>query len=256
LKTFHQPKSIMKLNLLLLSATALVNAATAIDTVQLGDAGNYVILAKTGISTVPTSAITGSIAVSPITGAAITGFDLVMDSLGAFATATQFTGKAFAADFAAPSPVDLTAAVGDMEIAYTDATGRTNTDAANVNLGDGAIGGKTLTPGVYTFDRDISIGTATQVTFDAEGDADAVFIIRTSKSLLQAANTNVILAGEAQARNIFWQVAGLVDVGAGAHLEGVLLVKTSVTFKTGSSLLGRVLAQTACNLQMATITEA
>jgi hypothetical protein len=73
---------------------------------------------------------------------------------------------------------------------------------------------------------------------------------------LQAANTDVILAGGAKSENIFWQVAGLVNVGAGAHLEGVLLVKTSVTFKTGSSLLGRGLAQTACNLQMATITEA
>jgi hypothetical protein len=71
----------MKLNLLLLSAVAFVNAATAsIDTVELGTAGNYVILTKTGISTVPTSAITVDSAVSPIAATAITGFGLVMDS--------------------------------------------------------------------------------------------------------------------------------------------------------------------------------
>ncbi len=70
----------MKLNLLLLSVPALVNAATAIDEVLLGSAGNYVILTKTGISTVPTSSITGNIAVSPITVDAITGFDLIMDT--------------------------------------------------------------------------------------------------------------------------------------------------------------------------------
>jgi len=44
-------------------------------------------------------------------------------------------------------------------------------------------------------------------------------------------------------------------VGAGAHMEGILLVKTDVTFITGSSLNGRVLAQTACVLQSATIVQ-
>jgi hypothetical protein len=242
----------MKLNLFLLSAAALVNVAAAIETVDLGDAGNYVILAKTGISTVPTSIITGSIAVSPITGAAMTGFNLVMDSQGVKATSTQFSGFAYAADFAAPSPVELTAAVGFMETAYTDAAGRPNDDAARINLGGGEIGSKTLTAGVYTFGVDIGISSG--VTFDGT-DTD-IFILQTTGSVVQAANTIVTLTGGALAKNVFWQVAGLVDVGAGAHLEGVLLVKTSVTFKTGSSLLGRVLAQTACNLQMATITEA
>jgi hypothetical protein len=252
-QTFHQSKSTMKLNLLLLSAAAaLLNAATAIETVDLGTAGDYVILAKTGISTVPTSAITGDIAVSPISAAAITGFDLIMDSEGVFSTASQFTGKAYAADYASPSPVELTTAVGFMETAYTNAAGRPNDDAARINLGGGAIGGLVLTPGVYTFGVDISISL--DVTFFGT-DTD-IFILQTTGSLLQAANTKVTLTGGALAKNIFWQVASLVDVGAGAHLEGVLLVKTAVTFKTGSSLLGRVLAQTACNLQMATITEA
>jgi hypothetical protein len=59
----------------------------------------------------------------------------------------------------------------------------------------------------------------------------------------------------AKAKNIFWQVAGYVTVNAGAHMEGILLVKTKVDFITGSSLNGRVLSQTACTLQMASITE-
>jgi hypothetical protein len=63
------------------------------------------------------------------------------------------------------------------------------------------------------------------------------------------------LTNGALAKNIFWQVAGYVNVGEGAHMEGILLVKTAVTFVTGSSLNGRVLAQTACVLQMATITQ-
>jgi hypothetical protein len=87
-----------------------------------------------------------------------------------------------------------------------------------------------------------------------QGDTD-VFIIQMTGNLIQAANYNVILSNGALAKNIFWQVSGEVTVGAGAHLEGILLVKTEVLFETSSSLNGRVLAQTACNLQKATITQ-
>ena len=51
------------------------------------------------------------------------------------------------------------------------------------------------------------------------------------------------------------QVSGNVAVSARAHLEGILLAKTDVLFITGSSLNGRIFTQTACNLQMAHITE-
>jgi hypothetical protein len=240
----------MKLNLLsLLSAAAMVSAATAVEVpVELGTAGDYVILAKTGISTVPKSVITGDIAVSPIAAAAITGFDLIMDSEGVFSTASQVTGKVYASDYESPTPVELTTAVSDMETAYTNAADRTNADAARINLGAGLIGGMTLTPGVYTFGSDIKIA-GTAVTFD--GDENAVFIIQTTGNVVLEAD--VTLSGGALAKNIFWQVAGQVTVGAGMKMHGVLLVKTAVTFNTGSSLDGRVLAQTACSLQMATI---
>jgi hypothetical protein len=242
----------MKFNLLLLSAAAHVNAATAQEsTVNLGDAGNYVILAKTGISTVPASDINGDIAVSPITGAAMTGFDFVMASDGTSATSTQLTGTAYAADYTAPTPSWLTTAVLDMETAYTDAAGRPNEDAARIDLGAGDISGLTLTPGVYTFGSNIKIDL--DITF--EGSDTDIFIIQTTGNVVQAANYGVTLAGGALAKNIFWQVAGEVTVGAGSHLKGVLLVKTAVNFLTGSSLDGRILAQTACTLQMATIVQ-
>ncbi len=75
----------MKLSLFLLSTAAMANAATAAggganytNTVDLGTAGDYAILSKSGISTVPESVITGHIAVSPIGEGAITGFQLVL----------------------------------------------------------------------------------------------------------------------------------------------------------------------------------
>jgi hypothetical protein len=214
----------------------------------LSDAGNYAILAKTGISTTGTTAIIGNIAVSPIAATAMTGFDLFWS--GVAATSTLVTnGKLFASNYAAPTPVHLTTAVGAMETAYTDAAGRQTTSAATTNIGAGTLSGVTLTPGVYTFGSNVLINGDITIA----GSNTDIFIIQITGNLIQAANKNVILTGGAKWENVFWQVAGLVEVGAGAHMEGTLLVKTAVTFITGSSLGGRVLAQTACVLQSATI---
>jgi hypothetical protein len=194
----------------------------------------------------------------------MTGFDFSMDAGGEFATSAQLVGKAFAADYAAPVPTLLTTAVSAMEAAYTDAAGRLCPDAARLNLGGGTLGGAfggaefKLTPGVYRFGTDVSI--ALTIYFEGsgmnvgEGDTD-IFIIQIAGNLIQAANTQVILTNGALPQNIFWQIAGAASIDAGAHLQGNLLVKTDILFKTGSSLDGRVLAQTACNLQMATITQ-
>jgi hypothetical protein len=220
--------------------------------------GNYVILAKTGITNVVTSSITGDIAASPITGSsAITGFTLIRDVGGAFSTATQLVGKAFVADYAAPTPDTLITAVLAMEAAYDDIAGRDNYDASRINYGAGSLGGAfggagaPLTPGVYTFVTDLTI--ALDITFS--GGPEDIFIIQVNGNLVLAANKNVSLVGGALAVNIYWQVMGNVKVMAGAHMKGILLAKTNIVFVTGSSLSGRALAQTACTLQKATITE-
>jgi hypothetical protein len=246
----------MKLNILLLSAAALVNAASATlytspTAVDLGVAGDYVILAKTGIATVPSSTITGDIGVSPIAATAITGFGLTMDSKGQFSTSSQITGQAFAASYGFSTETKLTSAVGAMELAYDDADRRAP-DVTNVLEGTGNIGDQNFTRGVYSFNSDITFDKS--ITFS--GSANDVFIMQTSGSVLQAAGTSVILVGGALPENIFWQVAGHFQVGAGSVMKGVVLVKTDALFMTGSTLDGRVLAQTACNIEMAVITEA
>jgi hypothetical protein len=226
--------------------------------VNLGTAANYAILTKTGISTVPDSKITGDIAVSPIARGAMTGFSFTMGgATGELSESVQVTGTSYAANSIQTGvPADLTTAVSDMQTAYTDAAGRANSDGARINLGAGLLGGDfggstaPLTPGVYTFGTDVSING--DIVFD--GGANDVFIIQMTGSLHQFAS--VSMEGGAKAENIFWQVAGHVDVACGKHMEGILLVKTHATFKTKSTLNGRVLSQTRCNLQQAVITEA
>jgi hypothetical protein len=220
--------------------------------VDLGTACNYAIFAKSGISTEPTSDITGNIAVSPIAATAIIGFGLTLDTSAQFSTASQVTGKCFAADYAVPTPADLAAVVSDFEGAYTNASQRSATNS----IGEGDIGGQTLTTGVYTFTAGITINS--DITFD--GGSDDIFIIQIAGTLTQAANTKVILSGCVQAKNIFWQFAGAASIGAtigeGASMQGILLAFEKVTFMTGSSLVGSVLSQKRVDLQKATITQA
>ena len=217
--------------------------------VLLGAAGNYVILAKTAISTVPASAITGDIAVSPAAATFITGFDLVLDATTTFSRSTQVTGSVFAASYTAPTPTLLTVAVANMEGAYTDAASRPNPNF--LELGTGNIGGRTLVPGLYKWTSTVTIPTNVTLA----GGANDVWIFQTTGDLSMAVGTQVILSGGAQAKNVFWQVAGKVVIGGTSHFEGILLCKTDVTMQTSSTMKGRILAQTQVALQKATVTQ-
>jgi hypothetical protein len=231
---------------LAVTGTAYANGPSP---VSLGTAGNYVILAKTGISTVPPSTVTGDIAASPVAATYLTGFSLIEDATNVFWTSTQITGKAFAADNANPTPSNLTVAVLDMQAAYTDAAGRPTPDF--LELATGRIGGLTLVPGLYKWTTGISM--LEDVTFS--GGPNDTWILQTTGNVTMASVVYVNLAGGAQAKNIFWQVAGNAAFGTGSHFEGVLLCKTDVTLLTHASMNGRILSQTAAVLQKATVTE-
>jgi hypothetical protein len=215
--------------------------------VGIGTAGNYVILAKAAISTVPASAITGDIAVSPAAQTYITGFDLT-DATG-YSTSSQITGKVFAADMANPTPVNLTTAVGDMETAFVDAAGRSNPDFIELHVGD--IGGKLLIPGLYKWSGTVTAPSS----FVIAGGEDDVWIFQIAEDLTVASDINVTLTGGAQAHNIFWQVSGEVSIGTNTHFEGIILSKTAVKLLNGASLNGRILAQTAVTLDANQIVE-
>lgn len=217
--------------------------------VNLGTAGNFVILSKAGISTTGVTNITGNIGVSPIAASAITGFGLVMDRLGQFSTSALVTGKVYAADYKVPTPSMLTTAVSDMQTAYTNAAGRAPTSAATTNVGAGIIGGLTLTPGVYKWTTDVTIPT--NVTLS--GGSNDVWIFQIAGTLNISSGKKVVLIGGAQAKNIFWQVAGATTLGTNSVFNGTILDQTNIAVKTGAVLNGKALAQTAVTLQANTI---
>lgn len=212
--------------------------------VFLGKAGSFAILSKTGVTNVYASTIDGDVGTSPITGAAIH-----------LTCPEMHTGTIYTVDAAGPLPCaktdasGLTSAVSDMQTAYTDAAGRTLPDF--VELGGGEIGGLTLTPGLYKWGTDVTISS--DVTL-AGGPTD-VWIFQIAGGVNQASATRVTMAGGALPQNVFWQSAGAVSIGTTAHFEGVMLAKTLVAVKTGASVSGRLLAQTAVTLQMNTVTQ-
>ena len=213
-------------------------AAKAVD---LGTAGTFAILAKSGISNTGTTTIVGDIGVSPIDSTGITGFGLVLDASNAFSTSTLVVGQVFASDYSAPTPANLTTAVSDMETAYTDAAGRA---ASVTELGAGNIGGLTIAPGVYSWGTGVTIPS--DVTLS--GGAKAVWIFQIAGTLDISSGTRVILRGGAQSKNIFWQVAGQTTLGTTSQFKGVILDQTAIVMNTGATLDGRALAQTAVTL--------
>lgn len=216
--------------------------------VNLGSAGNFVILAKTGVSTTGTTAIVGDVGLSPAAATYITGFALTLPAYGAFSTSALVTGKVYAPGYADPTPATLTTAVNDMQTAYTDAAGRTNPTATE--LGAGNIGGMTLAPGLYKWGTGVTIPT--NVTLS--GGANDVWIFQVAQNLNVSSGAKVILAGGAQAQNVFWQVAGQTTIGTTAVMNGNILDQTAIVLNTGAVLNGRALAQSAVTLDANTVT--
>lgn len=223
-------------------------SSSTLSPVNLGAAGSYVILAKTTITNIATSAITGDLGLSPAATSFYTGFALT--NATGYATSSQVTGKLYAANMASPTPTNLTTAVNNMQTAYTDAAGRPTPDF--LALGTGNIGGKTLAPGLYKWTTSVTVPSNVTIS----GGADDVWIFQIAGDLTVSNAVNVTLAGNAQAKNIFWQVAGTVSLGTTSHFEGVILSKTGITFKTGASITGRALAQTSVILDKNAVTEA
>ncbi len=215
-------------------------ASTGLAVVDLGTAENYVILAESAISNTPTSDITGDLGLSPAATSYITGLSLV-DHLD-YATSAQVTGEIYAATMADPTPASLTTAVSNMVTAYEDAKGRPTPDF--LELGTGNIGGKTLVPGLYKWTNTVTLPTDVTIS----GGTDDVWIFQISGDLTMSAAVNVTLIGGAQAKNIFWQVAGEASFGATSHFEGIILSKTAIIFQTNASFKGRALSQTAVTL--------
>lgn len=231
---------IVPLIALLIPATTVAQTSPA--PVNLGTSGSFVILAKTGISNTGTTSIVGDIGVSPNNATSITGFGLIADASGTFATSSLITGKVYAANYATPTPAKMTTAVSDMQAAYTDAAGR----APNfTELYTGNLTGQTLTTGVYKWSTGVLVSAG---GFTISGSPTDVFIFEIAQNVTVANGATITLSGGAKSSNIFWQVAGQVSLGTTSSFKGIILCQTMINIQTGAAFDGRALAQSAVTL--------
>ena len=193
---------------------------TKLETVSLVEAGNFAILAGTAVSSTGATTVNGNLGLSP--GSSVGGFPPGV-----------FVGTMHVND------ATSTSAKLALTTAYNDAAGRTSTDIVKLA---GNIGGLTLTPGLYKSTSSIEISSG-DLTFDAKGDANGVFIIQIASSLTTTSGRKVILSGGAKASNIFWQVGSSATFGTTSVFKGTVMALQSITFNTGATLDGRGLAQ-------------
>ena len=235
------------------SFTTGTDVAAGPDMVNLRTAGNMVILSKTGITNVPISSITGNIGSSPITAAAMDNVTCSEMSGTIYGSDAAYTGSGDTSCFAGTaSDTTLVAnAVLDMGTAYDDAAGRTLPDFTELYAGD--LSGQTLVPGLYKWSSNILVST----DMTLEGGANDVWIFQIAGDVYLAEASSIILAGGAQAKNVFWQVGGGTGavIGTTAHFEGIILAEKAITVNTGASVYGRLLAQTAVTIDQNAITQ-
>ncbi|MEX2054341.1 MAG: ice-binding family protein [Candidatus Colwellbacteria bacterium] len=208
---------ILGVSAVILAGATYVYAASP-TTVDLGTADDFAILAGSGITNVPTSAIVGDVGSDPTVSNGLTNAEV---------TGTNYT---------ASSPV-VQQAKTDLVTAYNDAAGRTPVSTVPTELG-----GTTQVPGVYD-SADGTFGITGTLTLDAGGDPNAVFIFKTASTLITAGASNVVLTGDAQACNVFWQVGSSATLDTSSNFKGNILALTSITDNGGSTIDGRLLAR-------------
>jgi hypothetical protein len=228
------------------SFTTSAAAALGPKPVNLSTAGDFAILTKSGITNVPASAITGDIGASPITSAAMDNVTCSEIKGTIYGSDVGYTGSGVVNCFkgAAPDNTLVAQAVLDMGTAYNDAAGRTLPDYTE--LGAGNISGMTLEPGLYKWSSGVLITTDVTLT----GSANDVWIFQIAGDLTQEGASRITLEGGAQAKNIFWQVAGSAGVALDTtvYFEGVILAEKGISLNTDATVNGRLMTQTAVTL--------
>jgi Ice-binding-like len=227
MRTYH-PHNIWITAFLLLMVTAGCsdpdkNAGSIQNTVPLNSVSGFVVLAgSTVTNTGPTVITGGDLGLSP--GSSVTGFGPGMGTL------TPPAVMHVTDPVAAQAQMDLTAA-------YNSAAGLPGGAAL-----PGDLSGLTFTPGLYTNASAVLL-SAGNVTLDARGNANAVFIFQIGSTLITNGSTQVVLAGSAQAKNVFWQVGSSATLGTSSIFMGTIMALTSITLDTGATLTGRALAR-------------
>jgi hypothetical protein len=229
----------LKLPVVLLLALSSLEIGAFAQTINLGSADSFALLAGSGITNVSAhTSIIGDVGSSPTPS--ITGLEQSQVDGILYLSASPATAQA---------QTDLTAAY--LEVA--------NAPCDNDLTGQD-LGGLTLTPGVYCFSS--SAGLTGTLTLDAQGNTNAQWIFQMGSTLTTATDSKVaviighkpapIWSGELgpvplwskglRGCNVYWQVGSSATLGTGSIFVGKILALTSITLD-GGTLRGKALAR-------------
>jgi hypothetical protein len=200
--------------------------------VNFGAAGSFAVMATSSITSTGSVIINGDVALNPGTSQGI--------------PPAQVNGTIHVDDAAAIK------AQSDLLAAYNDAVGR----STNSQTLQGNMGGLTFTPGLYTNSTSVLIsgaGPGNNVTLDAQGNPNAVFIFQMGSTLTTATSSQVILAGGAKASHVYWVVGTSATLGVTSIFEGNILAVASITLNTGSVVEGNMFVGAAGGAGSATV---
>jgi ketosteroid isomerase-like protein len=200
--------------------------------INLGSAGSFAVMATASISSTGPVVINGNVGLAPGTSQGI--------------PPAQVNGTIHVND-----PI-VTQAQADLLAAFNDATSR----STNAQTLPGNMGGLTFTPGLYVNSTSVLIsgaGPNNNVTLDAQGDPNAVFIFKMGSTLTTGVGSQVILAGGAKASHVFWQVDTSATIDVGSIFQGNVLAATSITINTGAAVTGSMFSGAAGGAGSATI---
>jgi ice-binding like protein/type IX secretion system substrate protein len=98
-----------------------------------------------------------------------------------------------------------------------------------------------LTPHTYLLDAATTLTDT--IVLNAEGDANAVFVIRINGALSTSTNANVKLINGTQSKNIYWLINGAVNIANNSIIRGTMVVNNGAlgTLSTGVAVDGRLL---------------
>lgn len=209
----------MKKNLLFLIFTVALFSIPMVHFAQaptLGSAADFVLFSTDGaVSNTGISHITGHVGTNNGSSTAFGNVDGVMhDNDGTSAKAAA-----------------------DLLVAYNQLNSTIPTFFPAPLLGNGA----TLVAGVYSITGTASLNL--ELTLDAKGNSNAVFIFQIQGALSTNASSSIKLVNGALACNVFWKVEGLVDMASGTIMRGTVIANNAaIVMNTGTTLEGRALS--------------